>query len=188
MEKRQFVPKQNTSSVVDGLFARANLPVPPKMEQRWNEIDDLYQAMAQAIADTAVQAEAVIGKFVEAGVTGDAELNMTVVGLQRDLESFTDRLLGIKALHKDKAGVIANDEDFTLSMKIFDLYVGLTEQFRAVTMNTLLSLTEKYDDLCQKLAKDEENAAQATTDAPVQGVGVLEEAPSAGINSEVSSK
>lgn len=146
MSQRNTHDRKQTSALVDGLFQRAEIPMAPKVEQRWEELEGIYNEIGSGLIETAENINSVIVEMQALGYGGDKELINAINGVRRDIDSFSTQLLAIKQQHADKSGPIEDGDDMALCLQVFNEYVGMNEQFRAIVFPTLLLITEKLGD------------------------------------------
>lgn len=129
------------------------------IEQSWSEVDAIYQATADIIVTVAESLNTVVHVLVNNGVKEDRELLVLTKGLKSDLEAVTTELLAINSLHKDRTGVIDNEDDLALSYMVFDDYRALHDKFKSIVFPTMLTFHEwisEFDAHQAKLAATEE--------------------------------
>ena len=114
-----------------------------QIETRWEELDGIYQEAAKGIVTTLSSTNDLINipnliDYVE----NPSEFKVAVNGFKRDIDNFTNRLIAIKKLHEGKHGVIKDENELANSYSIYGEYVQFFEEFKAVTFQTVLSITE----------------------------------------------
>ena len=131
-----------TVSAVQQIYGQIGIQS-PQIEQDWNELEAIFQESAHAIVTTAESIDAALRTpgIIE-NMPNIAETQLAVQGFKKDLEVFTEKLLGIHNRHQDKQGAIATQDDLALSIDIGEDYAEFALQFQAVTMPTVLTIME----------------------------------------------
>jgi hypothetical protein len=170
-----FAPK-DTSRIVQGLFDNADLNVnTPKIEQRWEEIELIYDSLARGLLDSSVEINAAIGQIRVLSKADNKELAAIINTGVRDITEFANALAAIHDRHKHLSGVIKDENDHMLMFTVFNEYMILTEKFRAVTFPLVLTLTEELATLLSESKKIEQNEVPGESTAapedqpPAQG-------------------
>ena len=138
-------------------------------EQKWEDLEAIYQSSAQGIVQIGQQVNAAISQpYVKELLEDPKEVNIAISGLTRDLNNFTDALLKIHNKHAGKTGVISDSKDFALSLSLFQEYVMFNEQFKSVTLPTVLTIMDHIGAACNRIMelhnkqKEAEGTAEAT--------------------------
>jgi hypothetical protein len=71
------------------------------------------------------------------------EVNTAIVGMNKDLQLFTDELLNLNKHHLNKSGAVSNDEDFNFVLELGQGYSDFTSRFSAVVSPNQRFLTDK---------------------------------------------
>lgn len=131
-----------TASAVQQVYGQLGINT-PKIEQNWEELEAIFQESARAIVTTAETIDqALRTPGIIENVPNVAETQLAVQGFKKDLETFTEKLVGIHDRHKDRAGQIDTQDDLALSIDIGEDYAEFALQFQAVTMPTVLTIME----------------------------------------------
>lgn len=114
----------------------------PVLNQRWEDLDRIYNDLAESIATISISVSDVVNKYKEASPTIPAEVGFAVKALFNDLTNMTEDLMTIKASHTGKIGVVKTDEDLAILLETFSKYQLLFDRFKALTFQELLVITE----------------------------------------------
>lgn len=124
-------------------------------KQMWSDLDEIYKATAESIVATGEEINGVITvPGIRDCIADKTEFSDAVKGLSRDLNTFTDKLLEIKKTHEGCTGEILTPKDNAKAIEVFDKYVQLSTQFKAVTLPTVISIMDHVSQAYNKLAKD----------------------------------
>lgn len=142
-----FKPKK-VSKLTAEVFKRADVGVDidklfPK--QTWEDVDNLYNAIAQAIISIGEQVNQCVRTITEADISSK-EIVVTINGITNDINSFTDDLVKIKQRHEGKSGFIENENDHALSVSVYTDYVTLQERVTGLTFSNMLTVTEYFNE------------------------------------------
>lgn len=112
----------------------------------WDDLRDLYATTCQMLIGT--------GETIRQGFSDKdifkyfnsqemIEVNTAIVGMNKDLQLFTDELLNLNKHHLDKSGAVSNDEDFNFVLELGQGYSDFTSRFSAVVSPNQRFLTDK---------------------------------------------
>lgn len=133
---------QKKASNLTELDARRLQKQAKKQEQTWQQVDDIYQTIAVGIVDILGNVNEAI-KFINlVGTANNNELVVTVNGIKRDVESFTQDLLKIKKRHDGYSGIIKNEDELALSFSVFEDYAMLHDRLKAIIFTPMLTISE----------------------------------------------
>ncbi len=128
-------------------------------EQKWEELDDIYNVLAQSIVTISANLSETLSKIKGKGYDNDKELTTTVIALTTDINSFVEDLKTIHDQHEGRHGKIENSEDLALCIDLFNEYVILNDKFKAIVVMPMLTITEymgKVIDTLKKEVNDEQ--------------------------------
>lgn len=147
--------RQETNPLLDKLFKNAGISTPnEKINQSWEDLDDIYKVIAESIVSTAQEVNSCVQMINSAIDKADPELVISVRGLTRDIETFTQELLTIRSRHAGMSGVIKDGDELMLCMGVFNDYTILQDRFRAMAFPVMLTVTEFMSDLHSVQSKD----------------------------------
>ncbi|MCK9516992.1 MAG: hypothetical protein M0Q87_13285 [Ottowia sp.] len=162
MTKKQaeptFKPKK-VSKLTAEMFKRADVGVDidklfPK--QTWEDVDNLYNAIAQAIISIGEQVNQCVRTINEADISSK-EIVVTINGITNDINSFTNDLIKIKKRHEGKSGDIENENDHALSVSVYTDYVTLQERVTGLTFSNMLTVTEYFNEAAEVIKARDAN-------------------------------
>lgn len=148
-ERKEFNP------VLDRLFKNAGLQTPaqPNQDQQWEEMDQFYQSIGQGLITVGQEVNSSVQLLRNLGITENAEVAVTVNGLNRDLQQFTEDLLAIRKRHDGLVGKVKDGDELALCLSIFNDYVILNDRFRAVVFPAMLTMTEHVTEAVARARK-----------------------------------
>ncbi len=153
-------PKQSALAV-DSAFGNKPQPRFETPEQKWEDLEGIFQASAEGIIEVGNQVNAALAQpLIKDYLTDAAEVKIAVEGLTRDLHNFTEALVKIHDKHKGKTGVFVSQDDNALSLSIFQDYILFNEQFKSVTLPTVLTIMDHIGTACNRIMA-EHKAAEA---------------------------
>lgn len=120
--------------------------------QTWDELNEYYQAIGEAMVDMAVGIQDSVNYMLSAGYKGDAELNLVITGALKDNEEFTKILVGIREQHKDRTGPAKDGGQIAQIIDIFMLYQDVFAKFSATMFPIVMTITEHVDKTTALLA------------------------------------
>lgn len=139
-------------------------------EQKWEDIENIFQASANAIVTTGRDINSALAlPGVALNIENKEELTIAINGLTRDLETFAGELADIHAKHAGRTGPIREQHDIINSLSIFDEYVAFNTKFQSVILPTVLVVMDGIGRACQKISDEmplpAEDAAQENMNA-----------------------
>lgn len=137
-----FTKRSEFNPVLDKMFKNAGIVGDTSNNQTWEQLEDMYQATGAGIVEIGTQVNEAIKSINEIGIVGDQELVVTVNGLTRDIEMFSEDLLKIRGRHSDMSGVVKDGEDLVLCLSCFEDYYALNGRLKAVIFPALLTVTD----------------------------------------------
>jgi len=132
--------------------------------QRWEELEDIYQAMGRGIVDVTTKVNEAIQYMNSVGIEESPELVLTVRSLVRDITEITESSVSIHSTHSGKTGIIKDSDDLALCLDIFNSYVVLNDKFKGLTMGPMLTITEHLTTAIEK-AEEADLPKKETADA-----------------------
>lgn len=160
-----FKEKQ-TSALVYDLFNKADIPVPEEVKQRWEEIEEIYQASAHGIVNVGIQINNCINLIRQVPCSNQNEVIESVNGVTRDLESFTNQLVDLHKLHEGKTGIINDPDDLALCIQIYNQYVAFNDRFKVVIFPIVITITEAYSE-SQAILQQQNQKDDGITDVEI---------------------
>ncbi len=92
--------KQQSNPLLEKMFQNADLDTPIiEITQSWDDIDNIYQAVAESIISIAGEINQTIRVINELGMHSNKELEVAMNGLQGDIEMFTRDMVNIRNRH-----------------------------------------------------------------------------------------
>lgn len=154
-----------TYPMLETLFERAQIKTEPKVEQRWEQIEDMFQVCAESLIEIGHQINSSVHQIREANIDGP-EIALTVQGISKDLNRFADELQEIHSEHQGRSGQCKTPDDLREALKSGTTYMAFQEKVRGVLFPNLLTITEYVNEAIRK-----ENAANPNviTDVEVKG-------------------
>lgn len=133
-----------------------------EQESKWEELENIYLTAANSIVTT-LKSVSDLANFpgLNAYLDNPNEFNIALAGFNRDINMFTDKLVAIHNLHSHLTGNITGPDEVAKSYAIYGEYTTFFEEFKALTFQTVLSITESASSAMQKMQaiqrKNEEN-------------------------------
>lgn len=118
-----------------------------ELRQSWEDLDVLYNEIAQAMQDVSVKVASILNKCKAEGIQISNEVSIASKALYNDLNNITDDLIKIKSLHASKHGLVKNENDLSDILDLFNKYYLLFDRFKALTFQELLVITEFMFDI-----------------------------------------
>lgn len=128
------------SPLLESLLERADIR--PENQQTWSELDDLYKTVAESIFDIGLKVNVAIRQINALGIKRNNEIAISVKGLTRDIEEFSEGLLRIKSRHEGFTGPVKDSEELALCLSVFEDYQALNLRFKAVVFPVMLTIAE----------------------------------------------
>ena len=113
-----------------------------ELKQSWEDLDVLYNEIAQAMQEVSVQVADILNRCKNEGIQITNEVSIASKALYMDLNNITDDLIKIKSMHANKHGLVKNENDLSDILDIFNKYYLLFDRFKALTFQELLVITE----------------------------------------------
>lgn len=130
----------------------------------WEDLEDLYGSIGEAIGGTACSIQEILNvPGLKERVEYPDELAVAVQGLNKDLNHFTDKLIGIRDQHKDQHGEVSDPDTYIDYLSIGDQYRIIAEEFMAVTAPALLTITEHTGSVFAALSAEQEATREQTS-------------------------
>jgi len=141
-----IIRKKHLAKVVDKALGNNKaddiVTTKPALTQRWEDLDKIYNELASSIAEISIQVSQVVNRYKETSVIVPNEVSLAVKSLYSDLTAMTEDLMGIKAQHTGRVGVVKTEEELAILLDAFNKYFVLFDRFRALTFQELLIITE----------------------------------------------
>lgn len=141
--------------LLDNLYRRAGIaesahPNPT----RWDDLDKLYNVMAHGIVEHANNINSMVRHLQANFIQNDMELNLTIVGLEKDLMALAGDMKTIRDGHKGRIGPVANAQELTSVMGIFNDYLVLKSRMEATIVPTFTLISERCGFLAGQMRKE----------------------------------
>lgn len=148
--------EKKTSALVSNLFQKAEIDIPDAVKQNWSQIDDIYMSSADGLVQVAEQINECVRLINRVGCSNMDEVIAMITGLKRDLETFTGELIGLRALHQGKTGVVEDPDDLAFCIQIYNQYVVFNDRFKSVVFPFVITITEAYSEALERLQEPED--------------------------------
>lgn len=156
--KEKKIVSQMNRAMGQGNQQRFDVP-----DQLWSDIDNIYEASAYSIAESAQSVKEALGKIgVGSYADHPQELVIAINGFNRDIQEFTTKLLAIKAKHAGKTGKVS-DEDYRLSLEVADEYICFSADYQATVLPAIIVIMEQITSAYNNMMKQVPNAKQIQT-------------------------
>ena len=171
------------SPLLQTLMNKAGIENNSQERQNWDELNEVYQDIADAIIGVGHSAQSTVRKIIDANnlpTVARSEVRLAFETLSSDIVKTTDDLLAIKSDHADKHGFVKNGDEVADALTAFERYVAIHERYQAVILPSLLTITEHAADSAEILKKkmlEEGDSFGATDVNVVTDVVVKEEVP-----------
>ena len=111
------IKKKRTAAHVDRIMGQGNQARFETPEQKWAELEEIYQLSANTLVETGQSVNQLLGvPGIQEHLERPNETKIAITGMRKDMENFASALLRIKAKHQDKTGFISSTEDYVLSL------------------------------------------------------------------------
>lgn len=141
-------------------------------KQTWEDLTNLYQDIGGGIIRIGSEvnsALAVINPHIDLiSKEKQDELKTTIAGLSSDLTKFSGDLRVIYDSHSKMSGPISED-DYSVNLEIFNSYVLLQDQIKALIFPAMLTVTEKMLEVQQAVKNRELADPNVISDVEVKG-------------------
>jgi len=160
----QQIPQQTnqgpvTFPLLSQLMDRAGIqPNDQTVNMTWDELEDLYQVVANGLVNQAVSLNTAITLFKQYAYNAGDELIITIKGLTADIEKLTQELVTIRKYHKDKTGKV-DDSEISAFLTIGSDYKTAADRIQSLLVNPMLTVTEYLVEMQQQLKLKEETDA-----------------------------
>ena len=142
-------------------------------ETNWGELENIYLTAAHGIVST-MQPVLELANFP--GMTNylenPIEFKVALDGFNRDMNMFTDKLVAIHNLHAHLKGPVSGPDEVAKSFAIYGEYAQFFEEFKSLTFQTVLSITEAASTAIQKM-----KATNVIQSAPITQTNDIVEVP-----------
>lgn len=113
------------------------------VNQTWSDVEALYKDCSMAILSAMSELSVLVNDHSYVPyIENLQEFNVVVRGFQRDMEALATELAGIYELHKHKTGYVIKEDDVALNFKVYGQYMEFFERYKALTLPTVLSITD----------------------------------------------
>ena len=153
--KFNMAPK---GSLLGNLMERADVEPQPntgeapsfQSNQSWDAIDGISHTVATMLVDVAMEINSTI-RLINSANVNNREVFITVEGLKRDLQSYTEKLVALKQKHQGRAGQVVSSDEYSYCMSVGLEYMSMNEEIRALLFQPLTTLTEYANVALQQL-------------------------------------
>lgn len=132
---------------------------PSYIKQSWEEIDAIYQAIAEGVLDSAVNLEVAVKLLTERGCKEVETMRVAVI-LKDDLETIVSELQAAHELHVGKTGTIEDDEAQQLCFLLYDMYTAIGSKFTTLILPTMITITEYLQEAKDNLMQLEDGPVE----------------------------
>lgn len=158
MKKRSVKASEVTATpLINQLINKFEFEQLKEGKQSWEKLKEMYNDIGTAILNSAHGINdhmAIIGQFSKEHPDFNLyELNVTVGAVNSDLQVITQQLRDTYMTHSDKTGEVSED-DYALCLEVFNSYVMINDQFRALIFPAMLTLTEKVVEITSIIKKE----------------------------------
>jgi hypothetical protein len=127
----------------------------------WEEIEAMYQDCARALCEVlSTTLSMVQNPQITHNITRPTEFKVVIDGLVRDMDQFSRRLVAIHEQHKDRAGRITTEDEVQEAYSLYSKYAAFFDNFKALTFQSLITITDLVGEAITKLNAQEKDAAQ----------------------------
>ena len=161
-EKNNYEPvKKDIVSNVENTVKKPEV----ERDSSWEQLNNIYAVLAQAIVNISNEVNNVVSheNFISA-LNDKQESFIILKGFKRDIETLTNDLIGIKALHRNRQGIIQSEVDLIDSLNIYDNYINFQNRFDSCIAPILNILTDINLNIELNKLEAKEEQLKATTD------------------------
>lgn len=135
-------------------------------QSNWEELEHIYISAANGIVATLRSVHDLVNfPGIHAHLENPIEFKVALDGFNRDMNMFTDKLVAIRNLHNNLRGPITGPDEVAKSFAIYGEYTQFFEEFKALTFQTVLSITESASTAIQKLKSMQSTPTVQTVEA-----------------------
>ena len=143
-----------SNHVLDKMFRNAGIaetahPNPT----RWDDLDSLYFVMAGGLVQYATNVNSMVSHLKQHYTQVDQELNMTVVGVEKDLLELSSELKKIRDGHVGRKGAVANASELSMVAGIFNDYLVIKSRMEAAIVPSFVTISERCAHLSASVKK-----------------------------------
>lgn len=150
-------PKAKRTAVAVNQTYKDTAPV-HDFQQSWEELEALYNDCARGVYETFhATAELVNTPDLIKYIENPSEFRIMVEGFKRDIDNFTNELVKIHAMHKDRHGEVTSEADLAKAFNIYGLYSQFFDNFKALTFQTILAITDSATAAINKMKQEQQN-------------------------------
>lgn len=142
-----------------------------KNNRGWDEAKEVYDSNCNMVIGT--------GEIIRNGFSDKeifkyfnshevVEVNTAINGMNNDLMMFTDKLVQIGQLHRQRSGPVTDEKDFELLLQIVDDYTNFATRFSSVVSPNQNFLVDKLGVAMERRAQAEAVDTSVVTDVLVK--------------------
>lgn len=115
----------------------------PENKQKWQDLEEIHENIANLILSTMISVKQMIDDLTPhlKDIEEINKLNISIRGVQSDIEIFGEALKELKNLYSGKEGRISEDDLFN-SIRVYEGYVNLSDKVSALLIPTLSEITQ----------------------------------------------
>lgn len=141
--KTPTTKKKKSAAAVSQMLSSRGYDNQPYIEQRWEELEDLYHTTASNMLSVMAGIDELISnKEIINYVPNITAYTSALNGLTSDFNMLGDELVQIHNLHVGKTGVVKTDDELTECIDIYGKYTVFFEKFKGLTLPSVLSITD----------------------------------------------
>lgn len=149
----QFERKPVATAVKQGIETSVLNQIKEESKQTWEDLYGIYYSIAQTIIESGNSINTLINaNHVKPEILGNNELTIAINGFGNDLKTFSDQLAKIYDQHKHRTGII-EEEDFNLSIKVFEEYKQTAVELQSIIMPNIVYITSEIGHIADRLLK-----------------------------------
>lgn len=131
------------------------------MEQKWEDLDPLYDASVSSLRDVATEIQrSLLILLSHAETQSDKEVQLLSKSFQKDLRELTNKIIALELRHKDKKGLIKTENELAEYLSIGQEYSIIANMTTTVLFNTAIEMESKLMELKEIISKKEQNTSE----------------------------
>lgn len=115
----------------------------PENNQKWQDLREIHEDISGLIYTTMLSVKTMLDDLTPhlKDVEEISKLNISIRGIQSDIEVFNETLKELESLYSGKNGRIEEDDLFN-SIRVYEGYVNLSDKVSALLIPTLTEITQ----------------------------------------------
>lgn len=148
------IKKKRTTAQVERAMGQGNQSRFETPEQKWEELNEIYQLSANTLLETGTSVNQLLGvPGIQEHLEHPKETEIAITGMKNDMENFTSALLRIRERHSGKTGPITSTEDYVLSLQVFEAYAEWNTNFQSLITPSVFEIVAQLQYAYQKMAE-----------------------------------